>query len=47
VMKWRELVLKVACAIMSNQHANGLTSEQVWTRAVRFAMVEPEQPTTP
>ncbi len=41
---WRDRVLTVACAIMSNEHANGLTSEQVWTRAVRFANMDPEQP---
>ncbi len=45
--EWRERVLKVACAIMSNEHANGLTSEQVWARAVRFAAMDPEQPTAP
>jgi hypothetical protein len=42
--EWCERVLKVACAILSNEHANGLTAEQVWVRAVRFAMMEPEQP---
>jgi len=41
---WRDRVLTVACAIMSNEHANGLTSEQVWVRAVRFASMDPEQP---
>jgi hypothetical protein len=40
---WRERVLRVACAIMSNEHANGLTSEQVWARAARFAAMDPEQ----
>ena len=45
--EWRERVLRVACAIMSNEHTNGLTSEQVWARAVRFAAMDPEQPTTP
>ncbi len=44
--EWRERVLKVACAIMSNEHSSGLTSEQVWARAVRFAAIDPEQPTT-
>ena len=44
---WRERVLQVACAIISNEHANGLTSEQVRARAVRFAAMNPEQPTTP
>ena len=43
---WRERVLAVACAIMSNEHVNGLTSEQVWARAVRFASMDPEQPKT-
>ena len=42
--KWRERVLRVACAIMSNGHAAGLTSEQVWARAVRFAAMDPERP---
>jgi hypothetical protein len=42
--EWRKRVLAVACAIMSNEHANGLTSEQVWARAVRFASMDPEQP---
>ena len=41
---WRDRVLKVACAILSNNHVNGLTSEQVWARAVRFASMDPEQP---
>ncbi len=41
--EWRERVLRCACAIMANQHANGLTSEQVWARAARFAMMEPER----
>lgn len=45
--EWRERVLRVACAILSNNRGDGLTSDQVWARAVRFAMVEPEQPTTP
>jgi hypothetical protein len=40
----RERVLAVACAIMSNEHSNGLTSEQVWARAARFASMDPEQP---
>ena len=40
---WRERVLAVACAIMSNEHSNGLTSEQVWTRASRFADAEPSR----
>ena len=44
--EWRERVLRVACAIMANEHANGLTSEQVWARAVRFAAMDPEQPKT-
>ena len=44
---WRERALQCACAIMSNEHANGLTSEQVWVRAVRFAAMDPEQPTAP
>ena len=43
---WRDRVLKVACAILSNNHVNGLTSEQVWARAVRFASMDPEQPKT-
>lgn len=42
--EWRERVLRCACAIMSNEHANGLTSEQVWARAARFAAMEPERP---
>jgi len=43
--EWRKSVLAVACAIVSNDHANGLTSEQVWARAVRFVATMPEQPT--
>ena len=43
---WRERVLQVACAIMSNEHANGLTSEQVWARAARFAAMDAEQSKT-
>ena len=43
---WRDRVLQVACAIMSNEHANGLTFEQVWARAVRFAAIDAEQPKT-
>jgi hypothetical protein len=39
----RKRVLAVACAIISNEHSNGLTSEQVWTRAARFATMDPEQ----
>ena len=39
--EWRERVLAVACAIVSNEHANGLTSEQVWARASRFANAAP------
>ena len=42
--EWRDRVLQVACAIMSNEHANGLTSEQVWARAARFAAMDVEQP---
>jgi hypothetical protein len=42
--EWRKRVLAVACAIMSNEHSNGLTSEQVWARAARFASMDPEQP---
>ena len=38
----RERVLRVACAIMSNEHAAGLTSEQVWARAAKFADAEPQ-----
>jgi hypothetical protein len=38
----RERVLAVACAIMSNEHSNGLTSEQVWARAARFVNAEPK-----
>ena len=41
---WRDRVLQVACAIVSNEHSNGLTSEQVLARAVRFASIDPEQP---
>ena len=44
---WSDRAMQCACAIMSNEHANGLTSEQVWARAVRFAAMDPEQPTTP
>ena len=43
---WSDRAMQCACAIMSNEHANGLTSEQVWARAVRFAAMDPEQPTT-
>ena len=39
--EWRERVLAVACAIVSNEHSSGLTSEHVWARAVRFADAEP------
>jgi hypothetical protein len=39
--EWRERVLAVACAIMSNEHSSGLTSEQVWARASRFANADP------
>lgn len=42
--EWRERVLRCACAIMANEHANGLTAEQVWARAARFATMEPERP---
>jgi hypothetical protein len=43
--EWRKRVLKVACAIMSSTTlSSGLTSEQVWARAVRFASMYPEQP---
>ena len=41
---WRERVLRVACAIMANEHTAGLTSEQVWARAVHFAAMDPERP---
>ena len=44
--EWRERVLRVACAIMANEHCAGLTSEQVWARAVRFAAMDLEQPKT-
>ena len=42
--EWRERALQVACAIMANEHAAGLTSEQVWARAVHFAAMDPERP---
>ena len=42
--EWRDRVLKVACAIMSNELTAGLTSEQLWARAVRFAAMDPERP---
>ncbi len=42
--EWRERVLKCACAIVSCEYSDGLTSEQIWTRAARFAMMEPERP---
>lgn len=38
----RERVLKVACAIMANGHAAGLTSGQVWARAAGMADAEPK-----
>lgn len=44
--EWRERVLRCACAMMSNKHTNGLTEEQVWARAARFAVMEPERPTS-
>ncbi len=40
----RERALRVACAIMANEHSAGLTSEQVWARAVNFAAIDPERP---
>ena len=40
--EWRKRVLKVACAMMSNEHRQ-LTAEQVWTRAARFASINPDQ----
>ena len=48
--EWRERVLRVACAIWANEHAMrgdswaGLTFEQVWERAARFAAIDPERP---
>ena len=39
----RERVHAVACAILSNNRGDGLTSEQVWARAARFANMDPEQ----
>lgn len=41
---WCDRVLQVACALLSNKHSNGLTSEQVLARAMRFAAMVPEQP---
>jgi hypothetical protein len=41
---WRERVLRVACAIMANEHAARLTSEQVWALAVHVAAIDPERP---
>lgn len=42
--EWRERALKVACAIITNEHAAGLRSEHVWSRAVHFAAMHPERP---
>lgn len=36
----RERVLKCACAIMANEHSNGLAAEQLWLKATRFAAME-------